>query len=282
MLFVWISIGISFLLQVPRIALTIFGEWILPHATWVYGTWSWCLARFIDTGALLVFVLLAVGQGGRRMIPAMLRIPRAKYLGIALLLPAAIATIAPLASYFHARVLWSIHGWGIHPFPLPRAFFELQRVSSVYYLASALMEEIAWRGYLQPRFIRRYGLARGIFLVGVVWGAFHFAGDFAPRMSAQDVALEFVVRLASTVFLSYVLAWLTIRSESILPAAVAHGMYNIFLGSGSLPFHNPLWLTSLLWALAGFALFHFFPPPSPTSVAELAMPPAPEAQPSEV
>jgi len=101
-------------------------------------------------------------------------------------------------------------------------------------------------------------------------------------MTAGDVAVEFAARLASAVSLSYVLAWLTIRSESILPAAVSHAIYNIFVTDRSLATRNPLWLNVALWAVAGVALFHFFPPPSPSTVAESDLPPAPEPQPSEV
>ena len=279
MLFVWISVGLSFLLQVPSIALLIFSDWILPHASWLYGTWS---TRFVGTGAQIVFVLLAVGKSGRKLIPAMLRIPRAKYLAVALLFPAAIANIGPLASYVYARVLWSVHGWGTQVPPLPRTFFELPSVASIWYFVPALVEEIAWRGYLQPRFVRRYGLVRGIFLVGVVWGAFHFSWDINPSMTARDVGFQFAVRLASMVSVSYILAWLTIRSGSILPAALAHAIYNVFIIGFSFPFSNPHWLTILSWAVAGFAVFHFFPPPSPTRVVESEIQPAPEPEPSEV
>jgi len=282
MLFVWISIAMSFLLQVPSIALLIFSDWILPHASWLYGTWSWWLTRFIGAGAQLVFVLLAIGKSGSKMIPAMLRIPRAKYLAVALLLPAAIANIGALASYLRARVLWGIHGWGLHLPPFLRTFFELPSVNSIWYFVPALFEEIAWRGYLQPRFIRRYGLVRGILLVGVVWGAFHFCWDFKPSMTPRDVGIQLVVRLATMVSVSYVLAWLTIRSDSILPAALAHAIYNMFIIGSSFPFSNPYWLTILSWSVAGFSLFRFFPPPLSSSVAESDIPSPSEPQPSEV
>ncbi len=143
MLFVWITVGLSSLLLVPEIVLLVFGNQILPHASWLYGTWSWWLTRFMDAGAQLVFVLLAVGKSGRKMIPPMLRIPGAKYLAVALVLPTAIANIVPLASYFHARVLWSIHGWGTRVPPLLRTFFELPSVASIWYFVPALVEEIA-------------------------------------------------------------------------------------------------------------------------------------------
>ncbi len=282
MLFVWVTVGLSFLLQVPSIARLIFSDWILPHAPWLYGTWNSWPTRFIGTAAPLVFVLLAVGKSGRKMIHAMLRIPRAIYLSVALLLPAAIANIGPLASYLEARVLWSIHGWGTLLPPVLRTFFELPSVVSLWYFVPALVEEIAWRGYLQQRFIRRYGIIRGIFMVGVVWGAFHFSWDFNTSMTARDVGIQFVVRLASSVSVSYVLAWLTIRSDSILPAAVAHGVYNMFILGGSFPASNSRWLSILLWSVAGLTLFRFFPPPSASTVAESVVQPAPEPRLSEV
>jgi membrane protease YdiL (CAAX protease family) len=270
MLFVWIVIGLVFLISVPRIAM------------WIHSAWNPWAVRFIDACSLLVFVLLALGKRGRKMIPAMLRIPRSRYLAVALVVPAAIANIGPLASYLHARVLWSAHEWGQHVPPSPSSFLGLPTVSSVWYFVPARLEEIAWRGYLQPRFVRRYGLVRGIFLVGVAWGAFHYFGDFNSHMTAGDVSLHLVTRLANTVSLSYVLAWLTIRSDSILPASVAHASYNIFTTSWSLPIHNPLWLTFLLWTVAAFVLFHYFSPASPCSVAESDVRPAPEPEPSEV
>lgn len=113
-------------------------------------------------------------------------------------------------------------------------------------------------------------------------GAFHFIWDFNSYMTARDVAMQLIARLAGTVSLSYVLGWLTIRSDSILPAAVAHAIYNIFILGQSLPVHNPRWLSILLWAVAGFVLFYFFPTPSPDDLAESDIPSPSEPQRSEV
>lgn len=266
MFFVWMMVAMVFLAHLPGIALTVFSDWIVPIAPRFFGPENWFPLRLIDSCVQLVIVVLAVGKSGRKMIPGMLQSPRAIYLAVAILVPSAIASVGPLASYFHARLLWSAPGWGKDLPPSPRNFFELAGVASLWYFVPALVEEIAWRGYLQPRFIRRYGLVRGIFLVGVVWGAFHYAWDFNTRMTSLDVVVALASRLVGTICLSYVLAWLTIRAESVLPAAIAHGIYNIFVTSRTLPTANPLWLTRLLWAVAGCALFYFFPPPSPASV----------------
>jgi hypothetical protein len=96
------------------------------------------------------------------------------------------------------------------------------------------------------------------------------------------VCIGLVGRLVGTVCLSYVLEWLTIRSESVLPAAVAHASYNTFLTAQSLAIRNPLWLTLPLWAVTGLVLLRFFSPRSSDTVAESDMPSAPQAAPSEV
>ena len=282
MFFVWMMVAMVFLPWVLEAALAYLGDWIFPHFTWPHAAWTSWLPFLLHHFLLFVFVVVAAGKCLRKTIPAMFRIPRPKYLAIAISIPAAIAYVGPVASYLHARILWTIHGWGKYDPPSPSVLFGTPSTSSVWYFIPALVEEIAWRGYLQPRFIRRYGIFRGIFFVGVVWGAFHYFWDFNASMTAQNIGVGIVGRLIGTISFSYVLAWLTIRSESILPAAVAHAVYNAFITSRSVPVHAPLWLIFLFWAVAGFALFHFFPPPSPTSVAESAMPPAPEAQPSEV
>jgi membrane protease YdiL (CAAX protease family) len=282
MRFVWMMIAIVFLAWVPTVALATVVEGLFPHFRWPRPSSIFWLDRLVDTFSLLVFVVLVVGKRARKMIPAMLRIPRIKYLTIAIVIPVAIAYVGPLASYLHSRILWTVHFWGKYDPPLPGAYFRLPNVHSLWYFGPALAEEIAWRGFLQPRFIRRYGLVRGIFLVGVVWGAFHFFWDFNSHLTAQAIGIRLVGRLIGTVCLSYALAWLTIRSESILPAAAAHACYNALLGIPLLPTPNPLWLTRLLWAIAGFVLFYSFPPPSPTTVAESVIPPTPEPEPSEV
>ena len=282
MFFVWMMIAMVFLPWVLEAALAYLGDWIFPHFTWPHAAWTSWLPFVLHHFLLFVLVVLAGGKCLRKTIPAMFRIPRAKYLAIAISVPAAIAYVGPVASYLRARILWTIHGWGKYDPPSPSGFLGVPSISSVWYFIPALVEEIAWRGYSQPRFIRRYGFVRGIFLVGVVWGAFHYFWDFNSYITARDVGIGLVARLAGTISFSYVLAWLTIRSESILPAAVSHAIYNSFITSRPVPSHTPLWLMFLLWVATGSALFHFFPPRFPATDAQSDIPPAPEPEPSEV
>ncbi len=181
-----------FLTWLPEIALAGLVNWIFPHLRWPHGAWTSWLAVLFHAFFLFDFVVLAVGKNGRKVVPEMLRLPRTKYLTTAILIPAVIAHVGPLAFYFHARALWVARGWGKYVPPSPSAFLGLRWISSLWYFVPALVEEMAWRGYLQPWFIRRYGLVRGIFLVGVVWGAFHYFWDFNFYMTARDVGIGLV------------------------------------------------------------------------------------------
>jgi len=115
--------------------------------------------------------------------------------------------------------------------PLLSEYFRFPGAIVIWSIIPALAEEIAWRGYLQPRFIQLYGLARGIFFTGIVWGAFHFTFDFGPFMGHQEIILVLLRRLTMAVTLSVILGWITLRSGSVLPAAVVHGLYNAFWAS---------------------------------------------------
>ena len=107
MYFVWMMIAMVFLTLVPGIAFVFLWNWIFPHVTWSRTAWTFQLGLLSYAALLFVFIALAVGKCGRKMIPAMLRIPPASYLAIAALIPAVIAYVGPLVSYVHARVLWN-------------------------------------------------------------------------------------------------------------------------------------------------------------------------------
>jgi membrane protease YdiL (CAAX protease family) len=263
MLFVWLMISLVIFTDLPGHLMQAVAYGFVFEKFHPYSILFWRTSQLIVDCSLFALVLFAIGSAGRKMIPSMFRLPPAKYLGLAALMPAAIANALPFVTYLHARIIWSSQGWG-RVFPPDLAdYLRLPHLDSLWLFPAALVEEIAWRGFLQPRFIRRYGLFRGIFFVGVVWGAFHFAWDFNSAMTPKVVILKVFTRITSTVILSYALAWLTIQSGSIVPAAIVHAAFNAFYYLGfTIPRQNPWWLDDLLWAVAGFILFCYFAPPS--------------------
>ena len=206
LVYVWMMIAMVFITGLPEPALEVLGSSGIIRFARLHPEWFLWLRQLFHALLLLAFVCVALGKGGRKMIPAMLRIPRAIYLAASVVIPAAIAYVGPVASYIHPRILWTPDGWGILVPPSPSSFLGFPAASSGAYLLYPLVEEIAWRGYLQPRFVRRYGIVRGIFLVGVVWGTFHYLWDFNSSMTVRDVCIGLVARLLVTVCLSYVLA----------------------------------------------------------------------------
>jgi membrane protease YdiL (CAAX protease family) len=282
MAFVWMMVGLIFLTNLP-------GEiyWRILRSTGWAGhhpsssLWAGYLSDLVFQASLLAFILSAIGADGRQMLRSKFRLPRAKYLGLA----AALAL--PVLGYMQARLQWRQCCWGQSPPPTIGDFVSWPGIAAVWLFVPALIEEIAWRGYLQPRFIRRYGLARGVFFVGVVWGAFHFAWDSHWQASLPTVMKSVQTRVLGTVILSYALAWLTIWSKSILPAAVAHATFNALLAVDTSKFdrHYDWWVTIAVWLVAGYLLFHLFPPPRDEAVDEVVSvrpETAPEAATSEL
>jgi len=191
----------------------------------------------------LGFALFTLGKEGWKDLRRALRLPKPEYFLLALAIPFTIAT-------FIAAV------W--HLFPLVQ--FSHQTEPLPWTLFGAFLEEIIIRGLLQPRFIRRYGLLRGIFLVGIVWAAAHFFGDFSFQFIYGGVLLSIGWRLLGCVVLSFVLGWLTLRTRSVLPASVAHGFDNVLLFSTFGPRFPALVLVRiLLWGVLAYVLFRYWP-----------------------
>jgi membrane protease YdiL (CAAX protease family) len=96
------------------------------------------------------------------------------------------------------------------PVGMPRlTVFLLLVMSSI---VAGVTEEAGFRGYMQGRIERRYGLAMGIFVNGVMFGLLHFPNHPAAVMSM----LPYYLAVAA------VYGGLTWAANSILPALVLH------------------------------------------------------------
>lgn len=95
----------------------------------------------------------------------------------------------------------------------------------------ALGEEIGWRGYLLPNLLKIMGQRNAVLLHGLLWGlahapliyfGFNYGADYwgVPWSGILMMTLVCVV-------LGAWLAYVTIQSESILPAVLFHGASNV-------------------------------------------------------
>lgn len=82
-----------------------------------------------------------------------------------------------------------------------------------------ITEELFFRGFLQPLFSRTFGVAVGIVITAVIFGALH-----APEYSW---AWQYASAVA---FAGAVFGWVRYRANSIIPSTIMHGCYNsVFL-----------------------------------------------------
>jgi membrane protease YdiL (CAAX protease family) len=227
----------------------------------------------------LGLALWIAGRDSRRILCRWIRLPRLAYLVIALAIPIAITLALTTGQYLVDRADWAAHNFGRLDAPQFASYFGHFNPWLLLNFFSAFFEEIIFRGLLQPRFLQRYGLYRGIFLVGIIWAAFHFASDFAYSHASDLLVLSTLFfRLAVCLVLGYVFGWLTLRSQSILPAAVAHTFYNVLLYSqAGTHFPGESVVRDALWGVVAYLLFRYWPVPAETQpLSEVAPLNAPE------
>lgn len=119
-------------------------------------------------------------------------------------------------------------GKGVQAWPLFVANVLATAVGySIFNLVATVGEEFAWRAFLQGHLTRQFGVRRGIVILGLFWSFWHLpvllAGYNFPQYPALGAFVLFPIELVGAAFF---LGWLTIRSGSFWPAALAHGAIN--------------------------------------------------------
>lgn len=115
----------------------------------------------------------------------------------------------------------------------PWSFITIQ---TVWAIATSLLnihwmfgEEFGWRAYLQQK-LMPLGSRKSVLLVGVIWAVWHWPTIFIGAQYLFGYWGEPVV--GPLLFVWYLLpastiyGWLTLRSGSVWPAAIAHGVNN--------------------------------------------------------
>ena len=95
--------------------------------------------------------------------------------------------------------------------------------------ATTLGEEVGWRGFLVPELAKRFSFTATAVLSGVIWALWHvpimvFAGY---NMGTGSYGLAVVC--ANIVVLSFVMAWLRLKSGSLWTGVILHASHNHFI-----------------------------------------------------
>lgn len=123
----------------------------------------------------------------------------------------------------------------------------LMLLGPVLNLIPAFGEELGWRGYLLPKLATRMGRRWATLLSGAIWGLWHapmiaLGHNFGFGYAGFPWTGILLMTLFCVLFGSF-LSWLTFKSESAIPAALAHGGLNAVASIGilfALPSYNAL------------------------------------------
>lgn len=276
----WFLVGLVFLPLALVTFLTIGVPFVLASRLPSFVQSDWFQRLFPSIVGVLYFgiALSIMGTDGRATARRSIRLPGLRWALVALAFPTGIDILISVGQYTLDRVRWAAVDFGKFESPQFSSYFAVPDTWLLLLFFAAFFEEVIFRGLLQPRFIHRYGLYRGIFLVGIVWAAFHFFTDFSFTHFTELEALgKLCFRMFMCVALSFVLAWLVLWSESVIPAAIAHALYNVLVFSPlGPPFTGRGVLRVALWGALAYLLFRYWPVPSEISLGTVTIAESPE------
>lgn len=97
-------------------------------------------------------------------------------------------------------------------------------------MASALGEEIGWRGFLVPQLFKSFSFTATALISGVIWACWHFPlliwGDYNSGTPTWFGLSCFSVLVIS---ISFVFAWMRLKSGSLWTAAILHASHNLYI-----------------------------------------------------
>lgn len=110
----------------------------------------------------------------------------------------------------------------------PAAWIYLLITPLNFFIAFApfLGEEYGWRYYLQPMMQRRFGLRRGVLLLGVAWGLWHFFLDFFFYTTPDKGLIMTASQIITCVTLGILFAWAYMKTGNIWVPVIMHFLNN--------------------------------------------------------
>jgi membrane protease YdiL (CAAX protease family) len=96
---------------------------------------------------------------------------------------------------------------------------------------SALLEEIAWRGFLVPKMMELTSFTKTALITGLIWAAWHYPLIIYSNVRLGNTPLPYSL-VCFTIFamgISFATAWLRMKSGSVWTAALLHGSHNAFM-----------------------------------------------------
>jgi membrane protease YdiL (CAAX protease family) len=94
----------------------------------------------------------------------------------------------------------------------------------------ALGEEIGWRGFLVPELGRKWGFTRVALTSGIIWAVYHYPLMLIAGYRGNTPLWYSVVFFTiMTMSISFIYAWLRLKSGSLWTAVILHAAHNTFV-----------------------------------------------------
>lgn len=108
------------------------------------------------------------------------------------------------------------------------AFFYITVINLLPSLILSLGEEIGWRGFLVPELTQWIGFRNASLFSGILWASWHLPGFLAGEYGAIGTpkAYQFACFTLMVITTGIVMAWLRMKSGSIIPVAIMHATHN--------------------------------------------------------
>jgi len=87
-------------------------------------------------------------------------------------------------------------------------------------------EEYGWRYYLQPMLQKKFGLRRGVLVLGVVWGLWHLPIDFFYYTSVEMGLIAAVSQQITCITLGIFFAYAYMKTDNIWVPVILHFLNN--------------------------------------------------------
>lgn len=109
-------------------------------------------------------------------------------------------------------------------------------LGTVFSAATAMGEEVGWRGYMLTRLIEA-GVPRPVLVSGLVWGLWHTPLILTGQYAAGPwPVLSTMLFLVNITIQSYLYARIRLRTGSVWPAVLLHASWNAVIQAGFDPF----------------------------------------------
>jgi len=104
-------------------------------------------------------------------------------------------------------------------------------------MASTLGEEIGWRGFMVPELAKAYSFTTVSIVSGLVWPVWHYPGLLFTDYNGGTPALYGILCFtASVVTVSFVCAWMQLKSGSLWTGVILHASHNLYIQAIFTPF----------------------------------------------